>query len=123
MRESEFRATVWTAVRAQFPSGTATLYLDDTKLPKDVDPNSIELRLSGIGKVPVKYDAATKTVEGNVTQKLRDTNYTVILSAKVKGRKVETRWNFNFAPNAAPGAAAEPSLPPRAAANPAAASR
>ena len=86
----------------------------------DVDPNSVELRLSGIGQVPVKYDAATKTVEANVTQKLRDKNYTVILSAKVKGRKVETRWNFNFALNAA-AASGESAPAPRSAPNPAAA--
>jgi hypothetical protein len=68
----------------------------------EVDPNSVEIRLSGIGQLPVKYDAASKTAEANVTQKLATTSYTVILSAKVKGRKVETRWNFNFAPEGSP---------------------
>lgn len=81
----------------------------------EIDPNSVEIRLSGIGQLPVKYDAASKTAEANVTQKLRDKNYTVILSAKVKGRKVETRWNFNFAPEGTPATPAEAALPPRAA--------
>src|SRR4029453_13965140 len=79
----------------------------------EIDPNSVEIRLSGIGQLPVKYDAASKTAEASVTQKLRDKNYTVILSAKVKGRKVETRWNFNFAPDAPPPAPGEAALPPR----------
>jgi peptidoglycan/xylan/chitin deacetylase (PgdA/CDA1 family) len=89
----------------------------------DVDPNSVELRLSGIGQVPVKYDPATKTVEANVTQKLRDKNYTVILSAKVKGRKAEIRWSFNFAPNAGAAAPVESGPPPRSALNPSATRR
>ena len=90
----------------------------------EIDPNSVEIRLSGIGQLPAKYDAATKTVEAPVTQKLRDKNYTVILSAKVKGRKVETRWTFNFAPegSAAP-APTEAPLPPRATPPPKSASR
>jgi peptidoglycan/xylan/chitin deacetylase (PgdA/CDA1 family) len=67
----------------------------------EVDPKSVEVRLSGVGQLAAKYDPATKTVEAPVTQKLRDKNYTVILSAKVKGRKIETRWTFNFAPGGA----------------------
>jgi peptidoglycan/xylan/chitin deacetylase (PgdA/CDA1 family) len=81
----------------------------------EIDPNSVEIRLSGIGQLPVKYDPASKTAEATVAQKLRDKNYTVILSAKVKGRKVETRWNFNFAPEGTPAAPGEAPLPPRAA--------
>jgi hypothetical protein len=80
----------------------------------DVDPKSVEVRLSGIGQLPAKYDAATKTVEAPVTQKLRDKNYTVILSAKVKGRKVEARWSFNFAPDGAGSPASTASEPPAA---------
>lgn len=69
----------------------------------DVDPNSVEMRVSGFGLVPAQYDAPTKTVSYQVTQKLRDKNYTVIISAKAGGKKVETRWGFNFDPNAQPG--------------------
>ena len=64
----------------------------------DIDPKSVEMRISGFGLVPAQYDAATKTVSYQVAQKLRDTNYTVILTAKVAGKKVETRWTFNFTP-------------------------
>ena len=87
----------------------------------DVDPKSVEVRLSGMGQIAAKYDPATKMMEAPVTQTLRDKNYTVILSAKVKGRKVETRWTFNFAPEGA-AAAAPPGasdLPPPRATTPA----
>jgi len=80
----------------------------------DLDPASVEMRVSGIGPVPVKYDAASKNAEAQVTQKLRDKSYTVLVSAKVKGgRKVEARWSFNFDPAAVPAAPPEPTLPPR----------
>ena len=64
----------------------------------DLDPKSVEMRISGIGAVPVKYDAATKMVEANLSQKLRKQNYSVIVSGKVKGRKVETNWSFTCDP-------------------------
>ncbi len=71
----------------------------------NVDPHSIEMRISGLGLVPAVYDQKTKTVSYKVSPKLRDKNYTVILDAKADGKKVETRWNFNFDPTAAKPAA------------------
>lgn len=82
----------------------------------DIDPNSVEMRVSGFGVVPAKYDPASKTVSYQVTQKLRDKNYTVILAAKVQGKKAETRWTFNFDPSGKVAAASKPSeepLPPK----------
>lgn len=64
----------------------------------DIDPASIEMRVSGFGVVPAKYDAPTKTISYQVTQKLRDKVYTVILAGKADGKRVETRWTFNFDP-------------------------
>jgi peptidoglycan/xylan/chitin deacetylase (PgdA/CDA1 family) len=66
----------------------------------EVDPNSVEMRISGFGVVPAKYDPQTKLVTYDFTQKLVPKTYTVILSAKVKGKKVETRWMFTIDPNA-----------------------
>ena len=66
----------------------------------ELDPKSVEMRISGIGAVPAKYDGATKMIEANLTQKLRKQGYTVIVSGNVKGRKVTTSWNFNFDPAA-----------------------
>lgn len=82
----------------------------------EVEPGSIEMRLSGFGAVPAQFDPKTKLVSYTCAQKLRDKNYTVILSAKVQGKKVETRWNFNFDPNAPAAATSAPAtaLPPKA---------
>jgi peptidoglycan/xylan/chitin deacetylase (PgdA/CDA1 family) len=67
----------------------------------EFDAASIEMRLSGFGILPVKYDPATKTATSQLARKLRDKTYTVIVSAKSGGRKVEVRWGFNFDPNKA----------------------
>ena len=76
----------------------------------DVDPKSVEMRVSGLGQVPAQYDEKTKTVSYQVTQNLRDKNYTVILSAVVAGKRAETRWDFIFDPSKAvsPSPAAKP---------------
>ena len=60
----------------------------------EIDPGSVEMRVSGFGVVPAKFDAQTKLVSYEFTQKLVPKTYTVILSAKVKGKRVETRWIF-----------------------------
>jgi hypothetical protein len=60
----------------------------------DVDPKSVEMRISGFGLVPAVYDPKTKLVTYVFTQKLIPKMYTVILTAKVNGKKVETRWDF-----------------------------
>ena len=83
----------------------------------EIDPGSVEMRISGFGPVPVKYDAASKTVTFQVTQKLREPDYTVFISAKSKGKRLETKWNFKYDPTAAPsgGAPTDASaLPPKA---------
>ena len=66
----------------------------------EVEPNSVEMRISGYGLVPAKYDPKTKLVSYEFTQNLVPRTYTVILSAKVQGRKMETRWNFTVDPSA-----------------------
>jgi hypothetical protein len=60
----------------------------------NVDPKSVEMRISGFGLVPAVYDPKTKLVTYAFTQKLLPKMYTVILTAKVNGKKVETRWDF-----------------------------
>ena len=64
----------------------------------DVDPKSVEMRISSFGLVPAVYDPKTKLVTYAFTQKLLPKMYTVILTAKVNGRKVETRWDFTVDP-------------------------
>jgi hypothetical protein len=60
----------------------------------DVENGTVEIRISGVGAVPVKYDPVTKNTEAILVQPLKDRNVTVIVSATVHGRRVETRWNF-----------------------------
>ena len=69
----------------------------------NVEPGSVEMRVSGFGVVPAKYDPATKLVSYEFTQNLVPKTYTVILSATVDGRKVETRWDFTVDPTAPAG--------------------
>jgi len=64
----------------------------------EVDPKSVEMRISGFGLVPAVYDPKTKLVTYAFTQKLLPRMYTVILTAKVNGKKVETRWHFTVDP-------------------------
>jgi peptidoglycan/xylan/chitin deacetylase (PgdA/CDA1 family) len=74
-----------------------------------IDPSSIQLRVSGLGVVPASYDPKTGTISYQVTQKLRDKSCTVILSAKSDGKKVETHWTFGVEEGgAAPAASAPP---------------
>jgi hypothetical protein len=62
----------------------------------DIDPGSVEMRISGFGVVPANYDVKTKLVSYEFTQKLVPKAYTVVLSAKVKGKRVETKWMFTL---------------------------
>ncbi|HST29306.1 MAG TPA: polysaccharide deacetylase family protein [Chthoniobacterales bacterium] len=76
-----------------------------------IDPASVQLRISGLGLVPASFDAKTGVVSYQVTQKLRDKTCTVILSAKSGDKKVETHWTFGIEDGAA--APATPSATPK----------
>jgi peptidoglycan/xylan/chitin deacetylase (PgdA/CDA1 family) len=60
----------------------------------DVNPKSVEMRIRGFGLVPAIYDPKTKLISYTFTQRLIPKMYTVILTAKVSAKKVETRWDF-----------------------------
>jgi peptidoglycan/xylan/chitin deacetylase (PgdA/CDA1 family) len=66
-----------------------------------IDPASVQMRVSGLGVVPASYDAKTGTLAYQVTQKLRDKTCTVFISAKSEGKKVEAHWTFGIDENAA----------------------
>jgi len=74
-----------------------------------IEPGSVQMRVSGLGVVPANYDPKTGTVSYQVTQKLRDKSCTVIVSAKSQGKKVETHWTFGIEESA--GRAAPPAAP------------
>jgi peptidoglycan/xylan/chitin deacetylase (PgdA/CDA1 family) len=61
-----------------------------------IEPGSVQMRVSGLGVVPANYDPKTGSVSYQVTQKLRDKSCTVILSAKSEGKKVEAHWTFGI---------------------------
>ena len=61
-----------------------------------VDPGSVQMRVSGLGLVPASFDQKTGTVSYQVTQKLRDKTCTVIVTAKSGGKKVEAHWTFGI---------------------------
>lgn len=79
----------------------------------DIDPKSVEMRVSGLGQVPAVYDPKTKIVSYQVTQPLRDKNYSVILTAMVAGKRAETRWDFVFDASKAPPLNAVPATSPK----------
>jgi hypothetical protein len=76
------------------------------QLPREVivcntdESVSVEMRISGYGLVPARYDPKTELVSYEFTQNLVPKTYTVILSAKVQGSKMERRWNFTVDPSA-----------------------
>jgi hypothetical protein len=61
-----------------------------------IDPASVQMRVSGLGLVPASFDPKTGMVTYQVTQKLRDNSCTVILTAKSDGKKVEAHWTFGI---------------------------
>ena len=69
-----------------------------------IEPGSVQMRVSGLGLVPANFDPKTGTVSYQVTQKLRDKTCTVIVSAKSGGKKVETHWTFGIEEAAATAA-------------------
>ncbi|MHA3773536.1 polysaccharide deacetylase family protein [Verrucomicrobiota bacterium sgz303538] len=81
----------------------------------DINPSTVEMRISGVGLVKPKYDPASKMLTYTITekQKLRPGSYTVLVSAMIGEKKAETRWTFHVDPNAAPAAPEEAPLPPR----------
>jgi peptidoglycan/xylan/chitin deacetylase (PgdA/CDA1 family) len=61
-----------------------------------IDPASVQLRISGLGVVPASFDPKTGVVSYQVTQKLREKSCTVILTAKSGDKKVEAHWTFGI---------------------------
>src|SRR6476661_3607704 len=61
-----------------------------------IEPGSVQMRVSGLGLVPANFDPKTGAVSYQVPQKLREKTCTVIVSAKSEGKKVETHWTFGL---------------------------
>ena len=61
-----------------------------------IDPGSVQMRVSGLGVVPATYDPKTGAISYQVTQKLREKSCSVFISAKSQGKKVEAHWTFGI---------------------------
>jgi peptidoglycan/xylan/chitin deacetylase (PgdA/CDA1 family) len=78
-----------------------------------IEPGSVQMRVSGLGVVPASYDPKTGTVSYQVTQKLREKSCSVFVSAKSAGKKVEAHWTFGIEEGAAGPPAATTPTPKR----------
>jgi peptidoglycan/xylan/chitin deacetylase (PgdA/CDA1 family) len=79
-----------------------------------IDPASIQMRVSGLGLVPASYDAKAGMLAYQVTQKLRDKTCTVIVTAKTSdGKKVEAHWTFGVDEHGAGPASTTPAASPK----------
>jgi len=61
-----------------------------------IEPGSVQMRVSGLGVVPATYDPKTGTISYQVTQKLREKSCSVFVTAKSQGKKVEAHWTFGI---------------------------
>jgi peptidoglycan/xylan/chitin deacetylase (PgdA/CDA1 family) len=77
----------------------------------EIDPGTVEMRISGFGPVAVKYDPASKTASYQIPQKLREPEYTIFISAKSKGKRIETKWTFKYDSTAGPSTGAPTEAP------------
>ena len=77
-----------------------------------IEPGSVQMRVSGLGVVPANFDPKSGSVSYQVTQKLHEKSCTVIISAKSQGKKVEAHWTFGIEEGAA-GAATSPIPTPK----------
>ena len=63
------------------------------------DDGTQGMRLSGVGPIPVRFDGATRIIEGKPPQPLKPGEYTVVVTAKAGDKRVETQWTFRIDPN------------------------
>ncbi|HEY5791645.1 MAG TPA: polysaccharide deacetylase family protein, partial [Chthoniobacterales bacterium] len=76
-----------------------------------IDPKTVEMRISGFGLVPATYDPASQLLTYPMHTRLRESEVTVIVSARVAGRKAVTSWTFHYDPNATPSPTPVVTLP------------
>jgi peptidoglycan/xylan/chitin deacetylase (PgdA/CDA1 family) len=68
-----------------------------------IEPGSVQMRVSGLGVVPASYDPKMGVVSYQVTQKLREKSCSVFVSARSAGKKVEAHWTFGIEEGATGG--------------------
>src|SRR5467141_645850 len=77
-----------------------------------IEPGTVQMRVSGLGVVPATYDPKTGTISYQVTQKLREKSCSVFVTVKSQGKKVEAHWTFGIEEGAG-GPMKSPTPPPK----------
>ncbi len=77
-----------------------------------IDAGSVTMRVSGLGLVPVNFDAKTSVASFQPKEKLRGP-VSVIVEAKSGGKKVEAHWGFAVGEAATKAQDAPPSATPK----------
>jgi hypothetical protein len=84
LREAEFRATAWSAMRGEFPTGAATLDVVDERVPPELGPDTVDGRLIGLardGKTIDEIGLALRATDFHLYQRLYALARRGILSA------------------------------------------
>jgi peptidoglycan/xylan/chitin deacetylase (PgdA/CDA1 family) len=64
----------------------------------EIDPKTLEMRVSGLGQVKPEFDPATGVLRYRPAQRLHHRDITVSITTRVKGKKTETAWQFAIDP-------------------------
>ncbi len=59
-----------------------------------IDPGSIELFLSGYGRLPATYDPNTNTISFQIRDRLRASSYTARVAVRSGGKRLQADWDF-----------------------------
>jgi uncharacterized protein DUF4388 len=73
VHEAEFRATAWNAFRGEFPTGAATLLVDEARVPADKGPATVDgrlLQLARDGKTIDEIGLALHATDFHLYQRL-----------------------------------------------------
>jgi peptidoglycan/xylan/chitin deacetylase (PgdA/CDA1 family)/uncharacterized low-complexity protein len=73
----------------------------------DVDAASLVVRVSGVGKLDVKYDAETKLMEARFLEPIRERENVVLVNGKSGTKRFELRWTFIYEAKAGEAKAGE----------------
>ncbi len=66
----------------------------------DLDPNSVEMRVSSLGLVEPDYDPSTQLITYRMPIRLVPQTYTVEVTGRANGKKAEAQWSFDYDPEA-----------------------
>ncbi len=66
----------------------------------DLDPNTVEMRVSSLGLVDANYDPTTQLITYRMPIRLVPQTYTVEVAGRAGGKKVEAQWSFDYDPAA-----------------------